>query len=68
MAECGHCGKHVKGIRDHIKAVHGEEYYSMGPDFRYYGYQWLVERNFIDRNPAWDTILRIKKEINDGRE
>lgn len=21
MAECGHCGKHVKGIRDHIRSL-----------------------------------------------
>ncbi len=37
MAVCGHCDKMVKGIRDHIKMVHGYPFYTYGPDFRYYG-------------------------------
>lgn len=37
MAECGHCQKQVRGIRDHIRMKHGFPFYTMGPDFRYYG-------------------------------
>jgi hypothetical protein len=37
MAICGHCNKEVGGIRDHIKDKHGFPFYTMGPDFRYYG-------------------------------
>lgn len=35
--ECWHCGKRVRGIRDHIRDVHGYPYYTMTPDFRYGG-------------------------------
>ena len=38
MAICGHCNKSVKGIRDHIRDVHGFPYYCLSPDFsRYFG-------------------------------
>lgn len=38
MAVCGHCGKSVKGIRDHIKEKHGYNFYCLGPDLhRYFG-------------------------------
>lgn len=38
--ECWHCGKFVKGLKDHIKAAHpsapeGREPWIMGPDFLY---------------------------------
>lgn len=36
MAKCGHCQKEVKGIWDHIKAVHGFSYYCLSPDFSQY--------------------------------
>ncbi len=36
MAVCGHCGKEVKGIRDHIRDKHGFPYYCQSPDFSCY--------------------------------
>lgn len=55
MAECGHCGKKTQGIRDHIRDQHGDVYYDMGPDFRYYGYRWLKARGMTFSRPQWDS-------------
>lgn len=54
MATCGHCNKQVSGIKDHIKEKHGEPYYGMGPDFRFYGYKFLVKNKMMNVNPTWE--------------
>lgn len=62
MAECGHCGKEVNGIRDHIKDKHDCKYYAMGPDFRYYSYKWLFENDLlviIERKLHWEKELGL---------
>ncbi len=55
MATCGHCDKQVAGIKDHIREKHGDKFYSMGPDFRFYSYKFLVNNKMIERNPNWET-------------
>lgn len=65
MATCGHCDKNVGGMRDHIHAKHGYMFYEMGPDFRYYGYEWLKERDWLDPHqihPEWDKKIQQEKE------
>lgn len=61
MAECGHCGKYVKGIKEHIKAKHDYTFYMMGPDFKYYGYGAFIGTSLHEPNPAWDKILEEEK-------
>jgi hypothetical protein len=55
MAECGHCGKIVRGIRDHIRDQHGDTYYDQGPDLKYYGYRWLKARGMTFSKSHWDV-------------
>lgn len=58
MAICGHCGKRVKGIRDHIRAKHGDPFYEQGPDNRYYGYSFLknVSEGLVIDRPHWNAF------------
>jgi hypothetical protein len=60
MAECGHCGKHVKGIRDHIEMKHGDHFYEMGPDNRYYSYKFLRDTapGLVIVKPHWDSTYK----------
>lgn len=62
MAECGHCGKHLKGIRDHIKVKHNDIFYTQGPDNKYYSYQWLKKTmTGFTTNPRWERIYEQQK-------
>ena len=64
MAECGHCSKTVRGIKDHIHAKHGYLFYEMGPDFRYYGYEFLRDNDLLPQNsikPHWDKIIEERR-------
>ena len=67
MFICGHCDAKVSGIRDHIRAAHGFQFYEMGPDVRYYGYEWLKEKDWLDEHqihPEWDEIIEKGKLRN----
>lgn len=68
MVQCGHCNKDgIRGIKDHIKSKHGYMFYEMGPDFRYYGYEWLKEKDWLDPHqihPAWEEVIDKEKLKN----
>lgn len=62
---CGHCDKKVGGIRNHIRDARRHMFYAMGSDFRYYGYEWLKERDWLDPlqiNLEWEKLTQQEKE------
>ena len=73
MATCGHCDQKVSGIKDHIRAAHGYMFYKMGPDSRYYGYEYLKEKGLLKPEefvPEWDHVLekgRIRNAVHNRR-
>jgi hypothetical protein len=60
MTTCGHCDRKVSGIKDHICNAHGYRFFKEWSDFKYYGYEFLREKNMLQPNEKvakWDSIL-----------
>lgn len=66
MAKCGHCFKEVKGIRDHIRDVHGFPFYCLGADLHHYYGKWAPPHEQVDDFPdepiQWTPIDKIDYE------
>lgn len=61
MATCGHCGRQVKGIRDHIRTKHGEPFYERGADNLFYGYMYLkkIHEGLVIDRPHWNAAYEV---------
>jgi hypothetical protein len=57
MAECGHCGKVVRGKLDHLRAKHDGLFYADGPNGKFYDYWHLrtVHIGLVSDNPSWNA-------------